>query len=172
MAPIVSYTADEIWSYVPGRTAATVFEAGLPKIDAALVDEPLAAKWERLLAARAVVTKALEDARQKSVIGHSLDARVQLVPADGLRSILSEQVEGLPAFLIVSQVELADALGAAESTAQSPDLTVGVAPARGAKCGRCWNFSEAVGRDELYPELCERCAPVVRSLPTAPQASP
>jgi isoleucyl-tRNA synthetase len=164
MAPILSYTADEIWSYVPGRRPATVFEAGLPDVDGALVDDALAAKWDRLLDARAVVTKALEEARQQSVIGHSLDARVELVASDGLRDLLEQQRESLPAFLIVSQVELSNALSGAASGAQSPDLAVAVTPARGAKCARCWNYSEAVGSDATYPELCERCLPVVRSL--------
>jgi isoleucyl-tRNA synthetase len=171
MAPILSYTADEIWSYVPGRRAATVFEAGLPAVDAELVDDQLGAKWERLLGARAVVTKALEEARKQSIIGHSLDARVQIVPGDGLRPILDEQRDALPAFFIVSQVELATALHGAESTAQSADLSVGVTPAHGAKCARCWNYSEAVGRDPLHPALCERCAPVVRALPADAQVS-
>ncbi|MGH7789337.1 MAG: isoleucine--tRNA ligase [Candidatus Binatia bacterium] len=171
MAPIISYTADEIWSHVPGRSAASVFEAGLPGVDAALVDDALAARWERLLAARSVVTRALEDARKAGTIGHSLDARVRLAPSDDLRPLLDAECDNLPAFLIVSQVELAHGLGEAAHSAQSPDLAVAVEPARGAKCGRCWNFSEAVGADAAHPELCERCAPVVRSLPTAPQAS-
>lgn len=164
MAPILSYTADEIWSYVPGRTTPSVFEAGLPAVDAGLVDDALAARWERLLAARAVVTKALEEARKQGVIGHSLDARVQLVPSDGLRPLLEEHLPALPAFLIVSQVELAASLGGDGNTAQSADLAVRVEPARGAKCARCWNYSEAVGADAEHPSLCERCAPVVRTL--------
>jgi len=171
MAPILSYTADEIWSYVPGRRSATVFESGLPAVDPALVDETLAATWDRLLAARAVVTKALEEARQQGVIGHSLDARVRLVPSRSLRPLLEARQDMLPALLIVSQVELAGALGNDGNTAQSPDLAVAVEPARGAKCGRCWNYSEAVGRDAEHPELCERCLPVVRALPADAQAS-
>jgi isoleucyl-tRNA synthetase len=171
MAPILSYTADEIWSYIPGRRAATVFEAGLPPVDAALVDDALAAKWERLLAARAVVTKALEEARQQGVIGHSLDAYVRLVPSDGLRPLLTEQAGALPTLLIVSQVELAATFAGNGHTAHSPDLAVAVEPARGAKCARCWNYSEAVGRAPDHPELCERCLPVVRALPADAQAS-
>jgi isoleucyl-tRNA synthetase len=171
MAPILSYTADEIWSHVPGRRAATVFEAGLPAVDPALLDDTLAGTWDDLLSARAVVTKALEEARKQGVIGHSLDARVQLVPSDGLRPILDARRAALPAFLIVSQVELATELGGGANTARSPDLAVAVEPARGAKCGRCWNFSEAVGRDADHPELCERCLPVVRGLAPSAQAS-
>ncbi|HSP98579.1 MAG TPA: isoleucine--tRNA ligase [Candidatus Dormibacteraeota bacterium] len=165
MAPILSYTADEIWSYVPGRGAATVFEAGLPAVDALLVDEDLAARWERLLAARAVVTKALEEARKSGAIGHSLDARVQLVPNAELRPLLASVLDTLPALFIVSQVELADALGDGAHVATSDHLGVSVSAARGAKCGRCWNYSEQVGTDAEHPELCERCQPVVRALP-------
>jgi len=171
MAPILSFTADEIWSYVPGRRSETVFEAGLPAVDPALIDDGLAVTWERLLAVRSVVTKALEEARKNGVIGHSLDARVRLVPNEALRPILEARRGDLPAFFIVSQVELGTELGSGENTASSPELAVAVEPARGAKCARCWNFSEAVGRDAEHPELCERCAPVVRALVADAQAS-
>jgi len=170
MAPILSYTADDTWTYVPGRSAASVFEAGLPAVDASLIDDALAAKWERLLAARAVVTKALEETRKQGVIGHSLDARVLLAPSSALRPLLAAARADLPALFIVSQVELLDA--AADGAADGDHLTVTVEAARGAKCGRCWNFSEAVGAAADHPQLCERCAPVVRALPlAAPQAS-
>jgi isoleucyl-tRNA synthetase len=171
MAPILSFTADEIWSHVPGRRSETVFEAGLPAVDPALIDDTLAATWERLLAVRTVVTKALEEARKNGVIGHSLDARVRLVPNEALRPILEARRGDLPAFFIVSQVELGTELGSGENTASSPELAVAVEPARGAKCARCWNYSEAVGRDVEHPELCERCVPVVRALAPDAQAS-
>ena len=171
MAPILSYTADEIWGYVPGRGKPTVFEAGLPAVDPTLVDDALASRWERLLAARAVVTKALEEARKSGAIGHSLDARVQLVPSGELRPLLASMADFLPALFIVSQVELADALDGGVHTAQGDDLAVSVKAALGAKCGRCWNFSEVVGSDSEHPQLCERCLPVVRALPAAPEAT-
>jgi len=171
MAPILSFTADEIWSYVPGRPTQSVFEAGLPAVDSTLVDDALAARWERLLAARTVVMKALEEARKQGVIGHSLDARVRLVPSDGLRPILEAQRGELRYLFIVSQVEIGAELGSTDNTARSPDLAVAVEPARGAKCARCWNYSEAVGRDAEHPELCERCLPVVRALSSDAQAS-
>ena len=171
MAPILSYTADETWTYVPGRPPTSVFEAGFAAVDPALVDDALAERWEHLLAARTVVTKGLEEARQSGVIGHSLDARVLLVPSDALRPLLAAQGAALPALFIVSQVELAEALGDEAPAASSSDLAVVVAPARGAKCGRCWNYSEAVGRDAEHLELCERCLPVVRALPAVAQAS-
>jgi isoleucyl-tRNA synthetase len=102
------------------------------------------------------VTKALEEARQQGIIGHSLDARVRLVPGDGLRSLLAERSDDLPALLIVSQVELAD--GAA-----GEDLGVSVERARGVKCERCWNYKEDVGRSEAHPGLCARCVQAVEA---------
>ncbi len=161
-APILSFTADEIWSHIPGTTAATVFEAGLPAVDPALLDEPLADKWERLLAVRSAVTKSLEEARQSGLIGHSLDACVRLASSDGLRPLLEEQRSDLPALFIVSQVELNAPLGDEQASPLLPELKVAVESARGAKCERCWNFREDVGSDPDHPTLCARCARVVR----------
>ncbi len=162
MAPILSYTADEIWSYVPGDKPASVFEAGLPAVDGALVDDGLAAKWERLLAARTAVTKALETARQQGAIGHSLDARVRLAGNDGLHPLLEEQRELLPALFIVSQVELAADLDAQYTSPLAADIRVAIESARGAKCERCWNYREDVGGNAEHPGLCGRCATAVQ----------
>ena len=135
--------------------------AGFP--DGAFRDDQLAAKWERLLSVRAAVTKALEEARQSGLIGHSLDARVQLGAADGLRELLEQQEGTLPALLIVSQVQLNLGLGADALSPLLPELKVRVERARGRKCERCWNYSEVVGTDAAHPGLCERCLPVIRA---------
>jgi isoleucyl-tRNA synthetase len=162
MAPILSYTADEVWSYVPGDKARSVFEGGLPQVDSALLDEPLAEKWERLLAVRSAVMKALEEARKAGRIGHPLDARVRLAGADSVRPLLEAYREDLPALFIVSQVELDANLDENASSPLLPELLVAVEAARGAKCERCWNFSEAVGSNAEHPGLCARCLEVVR----------
>jgi len=160
MAPILSFTADEIWTALPaGARAATVFHAGLP--EATYRDDALAEKWERLLTVRAAVTKALEEARQSGAIGHSLDARVVLGAADGLRQLLADAEPTLPALCIVSQVQLGGDLGPEAMSPLLPELKVRVERARGGKCERCWNYSEAVGRDAVHPGLCERCLPVI-----------
>jgi isoleucyl-tRNA synthetase len=164
MAPILSYTAEEIWSYAPATEFASVFEAGMPAVEPDLLDDALAAKWEKLLEARGVVTKALEEARKQDVIGHSLDARVRLHAGDGLRSLLAEQEEGLPALFIVSQVELASADG---TKTGDGELSVDVEPARGEKCNRCWNFREDVGQNTQHPTICGRCAGTVDALQPA-----
>ncbi len=163
MAPILSYTADEIWSYLPGEKASSVFEAGLPPVHAEQMDEALAEKWERLLALRSAVTKALEAERQAGTIGHSLDARVRLHGTGGWRELLEEQRDDLPALLIVSQVHLDETLGEDAASPVLEGARVGVERASGAKCERCWNYSDVVGSDHEHPGLCGRCLSVVRT---------
>jgi isoleucyl-tRNA synthetase len=162
MAPILSFTAEEIWSYSPAYShkAESVFLAGFPAVESEMKDEALATRWDRLLDVRTAVTKALEEARKEGRIGHSLEARVQLAPTDGLRPALADVTSDLPTLFIVSQVELVDDL----STEVSPllkDLKVQVEAARGGKCERCWNYSEAVGTYADHPSLCDRCRRVV-----------
>ena len=160
MAPILSFTAEEVWSHMPGQPrAASPLLAGFPEPTA--VDERIATKWDRLLAVRTAVTKALEEARQAGLIGHSLDACVQLSATDGLRPLLEEQAADLPALFIVSQVHLTDDLGAAAVSPLLADLQIRVERARGGKCERCWNYKETVGADPARPGLCARCVQVI-----------
>jgi isoleucyl-tRNA synthetase len=164
MAPILSFTAEEIWSHLPaGDRPPSVFLAGFRR-EPLRSDAALAARWERLLEVRAAVTKGLEGARQTGVIGHSLDARVRLAAEGALGELLRRHVHDLPAVFIVSQVELADDLDAGAASPLMPELRVEVARARGGKCERCWNYSEAVGSDAQHPGLCERCLPVIAAL--------
>ena len=162
MAPILSFTAEEIWSILPkagGRTASVFlagFATGLRRNDV------LAQKWDRLLEVRTAVTKALEEARQAGVIGHSLDARVALGASDGLRALLEGQAQELAAIFITSQVAFDHGLSSDASSPLLPDLKIKIERARGAKCERCWNYSEAVGHDHTHPGLCQRCLPVIR----------
>jgi len=160
MAPILSFTAEEVWASVSGgQRPPSVFLSGFPEPPAR--DAALAAKWERLLEVRSAVTKALETARQAGVIGHSLDALVSLAPANGLRPLLEGEAATLPALLIVSQVQLRGDLEDTMPSALLEDLKIRVEPARGGKCERCWNYRESVGRDATHPGLCDRCVRVV-----------
>jgi len=156
VAPILSFTADEIWSHLPGTTEPTVFEAGLPAVDEAMADAELHALWDRLLAVRSEVMKSLEEARKSGAIGHPLDARVVITAAPEVHGLLAARRPELPAFFIVSQVELAAADG---------PTRVSVESARGAKCARCWNFRETVGKNEEHPEVCDRCVGVLEANP-------
>jgi len=165
MAPILSFTAEEIWRHAPAHRdkPESVFLAGFPALDEAARDEALAVRWDRLLEVRAAVTRALEEARKSGAIGHSLDARVRLAAADGLRPLLAEIAADLPALFIVSQVEL-DGEPVDGASPARDGLEVRVERARGGKCERCWNFSEAVGSHPDHPGLCDRCHGVVTAL--------
>jgi len=159
-APILCFTADEIWRAIPavqrkgsGVETDCVFTADFPEPDPAWRDAALSARWARLWEIRQVVTKALEEWRRDGRIGHSLEARVRLQAGTNDTAVLEALGESaLCEVFIVSQVELVRGDG---------ELSVVVEKARGSKCGRCWNFSEAVGSHADHPELCDRCHPVV-----------
>jgi isoleucyl-tRNA synthetase len=162
MAPILSFTAEEIWGYVPtiGTRAASVFLADFPGAESSPGDDSLLGTWERLLAVRDAVTKALEDARQRGQIGHSLDACVRLsfdVGSD-LARLLEPRRNDLATLFIVSAVEFSERLGADAESAIVPGLRVSIEHAGGEKCARCWNYRTTVGADPRYPSICAPCA--------------
>jgi isoleucyl-tRNA synthetase len=164
MAPILSFTAEEVWGYLPGNEKAeSVHLTTFPSVPPEWGDESLGAEWERLLNVRREVAKALELARQRGLIGSGLEARVSLYGEEGLHRFLKRKAGLLATLFIVSQVELSS--GPREDvlvTHYAEGLWVGVDRARGTKCERCWVYSERVGEDHNFPTLCERCAPVVR----------
>ncbi len=164
MAPIVSFTAEEVWGYLPRSYQGTPREpsvhlARFPEVDARYLDERLEARWERLLALRGEVAMALEAARRDKVIGASLDAQVTLGATGELKAFLEGARRELAPLLIVSDVRLVN--GAVEGGLASEaiaGLTVGVRQAPGRKCARCWMYTTDVGRDASHPEVCARCA--------------
>ncbi|MFI5183604.1 MAG: isoleucine--tRNA ligase, partial [Vicinamibacteria bacterium] len=159
MAPILPFTADEVWPLIPGRREDSVHMAVFPDTEPA--DEGLLARWQGLLEARTVVTKALEEARAAKSIASSLEAQVVLrgpkVALDALRrhEEASQVFPGnLANLFIVSKVTL--------SEAEAP-LSVEVSRATGGKCERCWTYSEKVGRLAVHGGVCERCAAVLEA---------
>ncbi len=162
MAPVLSFTAEDVWRFVPGAGRPdSVFLAGLPPPPAAWQAPEVAARFARLLAVRGAVTKAIEEARQAGLVKQSSEARLSLSApaADGLGALLAEQATDLPALFLVADVQLGGADGAPESPLV-PGLRVRVERARGEKCPRCWNV-RALGEDPRHPDLCARCAAVV-----------
>ena len=162
IAPILVFTAEEIWKYLP-RAAAdpeSVHMALFPsaeELEKAL-DEGRAANWERLLTVREEVLKSLEQARFAKMISGALEARVTLGTSGSLGPLLREYGANLPALLIVSQVEVAeDDLAGATPAASVEGLQIKIGRAEGKKCERCWNYSTHVGDSVEYPTLCERC---------------
>jgi len=164
MAPILSFTAEDVWAHAPGRERpASVFLAGLPAPPAAWHDTALAARFERLLAVRGAVTKAIEEARKAGLVKQSLEACVVLGMADGgvdgLATLLAEHAAELSEIFLVGGVVLGDGAGAPESPVV-PGLRVRVERAAGRKCARCWNM-RALGDDPRHPDICARCAAVI-----------
>lgn len=167
VAPVLTFTADEIWPYVPGvKEGSNIQIEEMPKVNPDWMDEALAEKWDTLLAVRSEVTKALEKARQDKLINHPLTAQVDLYPTAELGECL-KGIPNLAEIFIVSAVELH------EATEEKPEgvilaeilegLGVAVKPAAGEKCERCWMYHTEVGQHSEHPTLCPRCASVVSS---------
>jgi isoleucyl-tRNA synthetase len=175
LAPILSFTTDEVWSHIPGRgKPESVHLVTLPEERGEWVNERMAADWERLLEVRGEVSRALEAARKQGLIGKGIDAVVYVTsaPEEQWRPLLAGKGEALLATLFnVSAVKLgatAPAEGSVLYESQDiPGLALAVVPAQRLgwkKCERCWTWSPEVGADPRHPTLCERCLPVVLGL--------
>jgi isoleucyl-tRNA synthetase len=174
MAPILTFTADEVWSYVPGRgKPESVHLVLFPEERGEWLNERLAAEWERLLEVRGEVSRALETARQQGKIGKGIDAVVYVpsVPEEQWGPLLETKGEALLTTLFnVSGTRLKQraAREAVRYESQDiPGLVLEVVPAQALgwkKCERCWTWSARVGESPAHPTLCERCTPVVTAL--------
>ena len=152
LPPISSFPADEVWQHLPQerREGESVHLVSFPQPEEDFLDEALEQKWERLWEVREQVTKALEEARQQKVIGHSLDATVRLRAPKKPYGFLQGFSTDLRELFIVSQVELTLDEDAAA-------LTVEIGHAEGEKCQRCWVYDRSVGANKEHPEICQRC---------------
>jgi isoleucyl-tRNA synthetase len=152
LAPILAFTADEAWSYF-GHPDSVHLEL-LPKSDKKLIDPQAAADVEALLRARAVVTQALESARQQKQIGNNLEAQVKLTLPIGDRVHRLDQEE-IEEFLILSHLEVVTREGEPLATASKTKRL---------RCERCWRHRLAVGTIPDHPTLCDRCAAVINRM--------
>ena len=161
LAPILSFTADEIWRHLPGTREESVFLArwypGLfPLAAGAVLDR---ASWQQVLAVRVAVARHLEEARRAGQIGSSLDAELDLYgDAETLAALECLGEEGRFA-LIVSAVRLQPRAAAPPEARDSelPGLAVVVRKSPHVKCVRCWHLRAEVGQDPRHPQLCGRC---------------
>ncbi len=158
IAPIISFTSYEAWKYLPGSNETNIFAEDFPTEIEKYYDEDLAAQWETLIKLREDINRVLELKRQEKIIGHSLDAKVLIIPDENTKDVLKEYEDDLPFIFIVSQVELVDSIeGETYSGENFPQVKIGVTKAEGEKCQRCWNYSTSVGKDPEHPDLCEKC---------------
>ena len=162
IAPILCFTSQEIWDFLPkteGMNKYVVFE-DMPKAGQYAADDAFKAKWAQLIAVRDEVKKVLEQARADKQIGASLEASVTLYCNDAVYALLNSiPMDELADLMIVSQVELVKGEGGAASAVEG--LGVAAAHATGEKCERCWKYSADIGTHSAHPTLCARCASVV-----------
>jgi isoleucyl-tRNA synthetase len=149
LAPILVFTADEIWEHLPGKRQPSVHLATFPEPKHWPTDQALLERWAEIINIRSVIQKALEEKRTAKVIGGSVEARLVIYAGGAAYDLLESYRDQLPAIFIVSQVEI-------ERT-DDDSLRVEVDHARGKKCERCWNWSVTVGDDAQYPSLDARC---------------
>lgn len=166
MAPVLVFTSEEVWRHVnlPEKEE-SVHMSDWPDLtgDAKNWKDPeLNAKWEKLLVIRDSVMKFLELKREEGMIGSSLEAAIELYSEDdGMKKFLKENSGLFPSLFKVSKAEIAQEADPGMEDVQNFPLKVGVRKAGGEKCPRCWNYSETVGKNETYADLCERCSGVM-----------
>ena len=159
MAPILSFTADELWRFLPGSREESVHIALFPTADelARFQDREIIERWSRLLAVRQRVLAEIEPLRKNKQIGSSLQARVVLSAADAELDLLKAYESQLPMLFIVSSVDLR-ALDSVPGGAAGPGaLHVAIERAGGVKCERCWRYVDRVSADPAWAGLCDRC---------------
>jgi isoleucyl-tRNA synthetase len=160
IAPILSFTAEEIWRHIPGEKEESVFLSDFPEIAPEFTDSEIERNWEVLWKIRDEVNKALEIRRQEKFIGNALEAKVTLYVNEETGKILEAYRSLLPMLLIVSSAEVGKISEVSEIAYKSNEineLAVLVERAEGEKCQRCWNWSVSVGKYEDHPGLCNRC---------------
>ncbi len=164
LAPILAFTAEEIWQSMPhleSENTENVLLNDMPEIEDIAAEAGFMDKWERIHAVKDAVKKQLEELRSQKVIGSSLDAEVKLYADGELYEFLGYVEAILPQVLIVSKVSVVKGNGG-KCDEELKELGIEAAKAGGAKCARCWTYSDSVGCDAEHPEICERCASVVK----------
>ncbi len=154
-APILSFTTEEMWSYIRPLVAEdSVLLSTFPEPDPALVDVRLEEEWEAVWRIRESVNKKIEEKRVEKVIGHPLDAKVVINAGPEDYETLSRLGDALKEVLIVSQAEVK----------RGDQTEILVMRAEGLKCERCWQYATDVETAGVYPNVCKRCRDTLTSL--------
>ena len=161
IAPILAFTADEIWSFMPhtsDKDRENIVFNEIPRTDLIADDEQIKTRYSELEKIREDIKKALEIARNEKKIGSSLEAKLDIY-ADSDAELLRSFGDDLPALFIVSAVTVHDGKG---GDVAGDRVGVTVSHADGEKCARCWTYSDTVGKDSEHSDLCARCAGILK----------
>ena len=162
MAPITTFTSEEIYGYLPEGSGKfdTVQLESWPAFEESYINEELNAKWEKILKLREDVTKALEEKRRDKFIGNSLDASVivEIKDKDIYETVSKYDKNFMADIFITSGFEISEVSEGFEGEVSK----VNVIKAPGEKCERCWKIDENVGKDKEHPTLCPRCVSAVK----------
>ena len=168
IAPILSFTAEEIWETLPEvlKDKESVLLTDWYKENDEYLNPEIENKWVEIIKVRKEANKSLEKARQGKdrIIGNSLDAKVMLHSTDAeIQKFLVENREKLELALIVSEVEIVENIDETFTKGEeATDLYIKVLHAEGEKCERCWKYSKEIGKNPEHPTLCPRCASVLK----------
>ncbi len=186
LAPILVFTSEEAWSFMPGKKAESVHLSSMPAVNPGWVDDGLEKKWNDLLKIKSTISVGLEKVRQDKRIGHSLDAMVIMSPdenkdrdeidkllkkdfeiansSENMITLLKEESCSLEEILIVSKFEFVDTWkkGSDVEVRSIPGFIIYINKAKDGKCERCWHYSEFVGKDAAHPTVCDRCVEALR----------
>jgi isoleucyl-tRNA synthetase len=161
MAPVLSFTADEVWRYLPmPDKQASVHLTEFPEVRGDLLDEGLAQEWDKLLTVRDEVLRALEAARKEKRIGSAQEAAVEVAVPPAAFDFFAARRGELETISIVSRLTVRRQ----DDPAAGQAIAVRVDRAPGAKCQRCWNYRESVGASATHPALCDRCVGVLQEI--------
>ena len=167
LAPILTFTAEEIWTALPAYQGKekSVHLTMFPEVKHQFRNPDLAESWKTMIAIRSEIARAIEIARKNKVLGHSLEASVDISPPEDLRHFLEAHREDMRVLSIVSQLNIVDRDGISDPyrSGEFEGLMIGVTKARGQKCNRCWIYSESVGTDTEHPAICGRCLQTLRA---------
>ncbi|WNS77101.1 isoleucine--tRNA ligase [Bacillus sp. DTU_2020_1000418_1_SI_GHA_SEK_038] len=164
VAPILSHTADEVWSFIPSVKEESVQLTDMPEYKELPNAKGLEEKWTSFMTLRDDVLKALEEARNEKVIGKSLTAKVTMFVDDKTKGLLDSIDENVKQLFIVSGFEVAGLIeDAPENALKFENTAIVISKAEGETCERCWTVTPEVGQVEEFNTLCSRCADVVKT---------
>jgi isoleucyl-tRNA synthetase len=188
VAPILSFTADEVWEHLPaveGREA-SVHLAQFPKPEEVFSEDPesILSEWKRILAVRDQALVMLEESRQAKTIGKALEADITIIASGPQYSLMQRHLTGLKEVFNVSTVTVIEAeeptdgistsYGRKMSLKRFSEYEIGVSPATGHKCARCWNFMPEVSDYGIWQNVCTRCQGALTEMgipPPQPEAA-